>query len=70
MITIGAVFGRLYGHCLSQIGEAFGVELIKCKLRLYHIAVEGIYSVVGATCVYGAATKTVSTPIVIFELTG
>lgn len=35
MITIGAVFGRLYGHCLSSIGEVFGIQLIKCKLHFF-----------------------------------
>ncbi|CDW90775.1 voltage-gated chloride channel protein [Stylonychia lemnae] len=31
---------------------------------------EGIYAVVGATCVYGSVTKTVSIAIIIFEVTG
>lgn len=31
---------------------------------------EGMYAVIGATCVYGSVTKTISIGIIIFELTG
>eukprot|EP00347_Sterkiella_histriomuscorum_P004530 403360112 len=31
---------------------------------------EGIYAVVGAACVYGGATKTISIAVIMFELTG
>lgn len=61
VISFGAVFGRLYGHSLFLLGDQLGVKLIKY---------EGMYAVLGANCVYGSMTKTVSTAILIFELTG
>eukprot|EP00347_Sterkiella_histriomuscorum_P010693 403375288 len=61
MISFGAVFGRLFGHTLNLIGKYYGIQLITN---------EGIYAVVGAACVYGGATKTISIAVIMFELTG
>jgi H+/Cl- antiporter ClcA len=29
---LGAVFGRLYGHMVKEIGLSLGYNLIKCKI--------------------------------------
>lgn len=58
---IGAVFGRLYGHILRNIGIAFGVELVKY---------EGIYAIVGSAAMASGVTRTVSIAMIIFEISG
>jgi chloride channel 2 len=59
--SLGGGFGRLYGHILRLIGERIGVQLIRY---------EGIYAVVGAASIGGAATKTISTIVITFEMLG
>src|SRR5690606_3179038 len=55
ILCIGALFGRLYGH------------LVKISLDLSE---EAIYSMVGAACVFSGASHTVSSALMIFEMTG
>jgi hypothetical protein len=52
---IGAYYGRFYGHFVKSI---FGVSE------------EAIFAMVGASCVMSGATHTISSSIIIFELTG
>ena len=73
MISFGAAFGRLFGHCLYLIGDYYGIKLVTCNIFIEYLNInldEGIYAVVGATCVYGSVTKTVSIAIIMFEVTG
>ena len=58
---IGAVFGRLYGHIIRNIGIVIGVELVKY---------EGIYAIVGAASMASGVTRTVSIAMIIFEIIG
>lgn len=58
---IGAVFGRLYGHIIKNIGLFFGLELIKY---------EGIYAIVGAASMASGVTRTLSIAMIIFEMIG
>jgi len=55
IFTIGALFGRLYGHFLYVL---FGLNE------------EAIYSMIGAACVFSGATHSVSSALIIFEMTG
>ena len=55
MFTTGAVLGRLYGDLLD-IG--LGTERV------------GLYSLLGAACLAGSVTHTLSVSVIIFELTG
>jgi H+/Cl- antiporter ClcA len=53
--VIGAYFGRFYGHFFKII---------------FNLSEESIYAMVGAACVMSGATHSVSSAIIIFELTG
>ena len=55
IFAIGALFGRAYGHFVHVV---FG------------IAEESIYSMIGAACVFSGATHSVSSALIIFEMTG
>jgi H+/Cl- antiporter ClcA len=61
IFSLGAGFGRLYGHILMLIGDKIGVQLIRY---------EGIYAVVGAAAIGGSSTKTISTIVIVFEMLG
>ena len=61
VFSLGAGFGRLYGHILTKIGQYLGVKLIQS---------EALYAVVGAAAIGGSVTKTVSTAIIVFEMLG
>ena len=52
---IGAYYGRLYGHFVKS---------------LFGVSEESIFAMVGASCVMSGATHTISSSIIIFELTG
>jgi H+/Cl- antiporter ClcA len=52
---IGAYFGRFYGHFFKFI---------------FNLSEESIYAMVGAACVMSGATHSISSSIIIFELTG
>ena len=58
---IGAVFGRLYGHIIRNIGIAIGFELVKY---------EGIYAIVGSAAMASGVTRTLSIAMIIFEIIG
>lgn len=58
---IGAVFGRLYGHIIRNIGVYIGVELVKY---------EGIYAIVGSAAMASGVTRTLSIAMIIFEIIG
>ena len=58
---IGAVFGRLYGHIIKNIGVFIRIELVKY---------EGIYAIVGAASMASGVTHTVSIAMIIFEIIG
>jgi H+/Cl- antiporter ClcA len=52
---LGAYFGRMYGHVLSYF---------------LGTGTESLYAMVGAACVMSGATHSISSAIIIFELTG
>ncbi|RQM19466.1 hypothetical protein B5M09_011527, partial [Aphanomyces astaci] len=55
LFTFGAVVGRLYGEVL--------------RVLVYTGVSPAAYAVVGAACFASAATHTVSTAVIVFELT-
>ncbi|XP_037534375.1 chloride channel protein 2 [Nematolebias whitei] len=65
VFVIGAAFGRLVGESMA----AWFPDGIHSDGSIYHI-VPGGYSVVGAAALSGAVTHTVSTAVIVFELTG
>uniref|UniRef100_A0A3Q3KBB0 Chloride channel protein 2 n=1 Tax=Monopterus albus TaxID=43700 RepID=A0A3Q3KBB0_MONAL len=65
VFLIGAAFGRLVGEIMA----AMFPEGIHADGSLYPI-VPGGYAVVGAAALSGAVTHTVSTAVIVFELTG
>jgi chloride channel 2 len=58
---LGAVFGRLYGHIIRNIGIMIGYELVKY---------EGIYAIVGSAAMASGVTRTLSIAMIIFEIIG
>lgn len=57
LLSIGAVFGRLYATILIDIGKLFDMTLIECKfifLKLY--IEEGMYALLGAIAMFSAVT--------------
>nr|XP_020492510.1 chloride channel protein 2 [Labrus bergylta] len=65
VFVIGAAFGRLVGESMA----AWFPDGIHTDGTIYSI-VPGGYAVVGAAALSGAVTHTVSTAVIIFELTG
>ncbi|KAK3534266.1 hypothetical protein QTP86_008524 [Hemibagrus guttatus] len=65
VFLIGAAFGRLVGESMA----AMFPEGIHSDSTVYPI-VPGGYAVVGAAALSGAVTHTVSTAVIVFELTG
>ncbi|KAM9790531.1 chloride channel protein 2-like isoform 1-T1 [Syngnathus typhle] len=65
VFLIGAAFGRLVGEIMA----AMFPDGIHADGRVYPI-VPGGYAVVGAAALSGAVTHTVSTAVIVFELTG
>ncbi|XP_020782429.1 chloride channel protein 2c isoform X2 [Boleophthalmus pectinirostris] len=65
VFVIGAAFGRLVGESMA----AWFPDGIHMDGTIYNI-VPGGYAVVGAAALSGAVTHTVSTAVIVFELTG
>ncbi|XP_067392611.1 chloride channel protein 2 [Emydura macquarii macquarii] len=65
VFVIGAAFGRLVGESMA----AWFPDGIHTDANTYRI-VPGGYAVVGAAALAGAVTHTVSTAVIVFELTG
>ncbi|KAG5269816.1 hypothetical protein AALO_G00206480 [Alosa alosa] len=65
VFVIGAAFGRLVGESMA----AWFPDGIHTESTTYSI-VPGGYAVVGAAALSGAVTHTVSTAVIVFELTG
>ncbi|KAJ8280506.1 hypothetical protein GJAV_G00055670 [Gymnothorax javanicus] len=65
VFVIGAAFGRLVGESMA----AWFPDGIHSDGNIYPI-VPGGYAVVGAAALSGAVTHTVSTAVIVFELTG
>ncbi|XP_051778104.1 chloride channel protein 2c isoform X1 [Erpetoichthys calabaricus] len=65
VFVIGAAFGRLVGESMA----AWFPDGIHADGNIYRI-VPGGYAVVGAAALSGAVTHTVSTAVIVFELTG
>ncbi|XP_028320092.1 chloride channel protein 2 isoform X2 [Gouania willdenowi] len=65
VFVIGAAFGRLVGESMA----AWFPDGIHMDGTIYSI-VPGGYAVVGAAALSGAVTHTVSTAVIVFELTG
>ena len=58
---VGAAFGRLMGECMAVwFPRGIGGETI----------VPGGYAIVGAAALSGSVTHTISTAVIVFELTG
>ncbi|KAK2168076.1 hypothetical protein NP493_1244g00035 [Ridgeia piscesae] len=61
IFTIGAAFGRLMGECMAVwFPRGIGGQTI----------VPGGYAIVGAAALSGSVTHTISTAVIVFELTG
>ncbi|KAI0214118.1 Chloride channel protein 2 [Lamellibrachia satsuma] len=61
VFTIGAAFGRLMGECIAVwFPRGIGGQTI----------VPGGYAIVGAAALSGSVTHTISTAVIVFELTG
>ncbi|KAJ8357841.1 hypothetical protein SKAU_G00206350 [Synaphobranchus kaupii] len=65
VFLIGAAFGRLVGEIMA----AWFPDSIHPDGSIYPI-LPGVYAVVGAAALSGAVTHTVSTAVIVFELTG
>ncbi|GCC23196.1 hypothetical protein chiPu_0001590 [Chiloscyllium punctatum] len=65
VFVIGAAFGRLVGESMA----AWFPDGIHADGSIYRI-VPGGYAVVGAAALAGAVTHTISTSVIVFELTG
>ncbi|XP_060539134.1 chloride channel protein 2 [Pantherophis guttatus] len=65
LFATGAAFGRLMGESMA----AWFPDGIHTDSNIYRI-VPGGYAVVGAAALSGAVTHTVSTAVIVFELTG
>ena len=65
VFLIGAAFGRLVGECMAALFP----DGIYSGDEIYRI-VPGGYAVVGAASLSGAVTHTISTSVIVFELTG
>ncbi|XP_035277502.1 chloride channel protein 2a isoform X4 [Anguilla anguilla] len=65
VFLIGAAFGRLVGEIMAT----WFPDSIHPDGSIYPI-VPGVYAVVGAAALSGAVTHTVSTAVIVFELTG
>ncbi|XP_030072362.1 chloride channel protein 2 isoform X2 [Microcaecilia unicolor] len=65
VFVLGAAFGRLVGESMA----AWFPDGIHADGSIYRI-VPGGYAVVGAAALSGAVTHTVSTAVIVFELTG
>jgi chloride channel 2 len=55
IFAVGAIFGRFYGHMIKSI---------------FDLSDASIYSLVGAACVFSGASHTLSSALIIFEMTG
>ncbi|XP_060599936.1 chloride channel protein 2-like isoform X2 [Ruditapes philippinarum] len=65
VFTIGAAFGRLIGESMA----AWFPNGVKSG-DVIHKIVPGGYAVVGAASLSGSVTRTISTSVIVFELTG
>uniref|UniRef100_A0A3B5QJ02 Chloride channel protein 2 n=1 Tax=Xiphophorus maculatus TaxID=8083 RepID=A0A3B5QJ02_XIPMA len=65
IIVIGAAFGRLVGECMAALFP----DGIHSDESIYLI-MPGAYAVAGAAALSGAVTHTVSTSVIVCELTG
>jgi H+/Cl- antiporter ClcA len=55
LFCIGGIYGRLYGHYMGTI---------------FNTSDKTIYSMIGAACVFSGSTQTISSAVIIFEITG
>ncbi|XP_077868666.1 chloride channel protein 2-like [Saccoglossus kowalevskii] len=65
VFIIGAAFGRLVGECMA----AWFPDGVRSGDAVYRI-IPGGYAVVGAAALSGSVTHTISTSVIVFELTG
>ncbi|XP_052225783.1 chloride channel protein 2-like isoform X2 [Dreissena polymorpha] len=65
VFTIGAAFGRLVGECMA----AWFPNGVKSGDTIQKI-IPGGYAVVGAASLSGSVTRTISTAVIVFEVTG
>ncbi|KAK3105413.1 hypothetical protein FSP39_024702 [Pinctada imbricata] len=65
VFTVGAAFGRLIGEAMA----AWFPDGVPSGKEIYKI-VPGGYAVVGAASFSGAVTRTISTSVIVFEVTG
>ncbi|KAH3783886.1 hypothetical protein DPMN_161836 [Dreissena polymorpha] len=65
VFTIGAAFGRLVGECMA----AWFPNGVKTGDTIQKI-IPGGYAVVGAAALSGSVTRTISTAVIVFEVTG
>ncbi|KAH3691755.1 hypothetical protein DPMN_192286, partial [Dreissena polymorpha] len=65
VLTTGAAFGRLVGECMA----AWFPNGVKTGDTIQKI-IPGGYAVVGAAALSGSVTRTISTAVIVFEVTG
>ncbi|XP_022110153.1 chloride channel protein 2-like isoform X1 [Acanthaster planci] len=66
VFTLGAAFGRLVGECMA----AWFPQGIHTSDAVVNKVIPGGYAVVGAAALSGSVTHTISTSVIVFELTG
>ncbi|XP_033641942.1 chloride channel protein 2-like isoform X2 [Asterias rubens] len=66
VFTLGAAFGRLVGECMA----AWFPQGIHTSEGIINKVIPGGYAVVGAAALSGSVTHTISTSVIVFELTG
>ncbi|XP_064610783.1 chloride channel protein 2-like isoform X2 [Liolophura sinensis] len=66
VFTVGAAFGRLVGESMA----AWFPVGIRSSSGAVHKIMPGGYAVVGAAALSGSVTRTISTSVIVFELTG
>lgn len=66
---MGAAFGRLVGESIAQYCPQ-GIRVDSTLDSGHNLVIPGGYAVAGAAAMAGAATRTISTCVIAFEMTG
>ena len=69
VFKMGAAFGRLVGESIAQYCPQ-GIRVDSTLDSGHNLVIPGGYAVAGAAAMAGAATRTISTCVIAFEMTG
>ncbi|XP_022661576.1 chloride channel protein 2-like isoform X2 [Varroa jacobsoni] len=69
VFKMGAAFGRLIGESIAQYCPQ-GIRVDTSQDSGHNLVIPGGYAVAGAAAMAGAATRTISTCVIAFEMTG